>query len=379
MGTLKQINRTEDLIFPGWNSKGMTSLDQNVHGASSILMDSTKLLSVQAILIAAYSLIILLGLLGNSLVIYTIVKYKNMRTVTNFFIANLAVADLMMDSLCLPFTLVYTLMDEWKFGLVLCHLFPYAQAMSVNVSTLTLMVIALDRYWCIVFHLSSRISKKFSFLIITVTWLAAAIFAIPLAVFREYRYEDIPSLNLKFAVCTEKWPSHNSRDATIYSLSMLILQYILPLAVICYAYIRIWFKLKNHISPTPRSNHELRRKNTTKMLVMMVVVFAVCWLPFHIFQLAIDLEWALVFHEYKLLYTIFHVIAMCSTFANPLLYGWMNKNYRNGFLMFFGCKDKLKSSQADGSLRGHSFTFRATTFDGSFRNTGENGQPPTRV
>ncbi|XP_063301480.1 neuropeptide Y receptor type 2-like [Pelobates fuscus] len=379
MGSLTQVNRTEDLIMQGWHSKIMNSPYQNLHGASSIMMDSTKILGVQAILIAAYALIILLGLVGNSLVIYMIIKYKKMRTVTNFFIANLAVADLMVDSLCLPFTLVYTLMDEWKFGLVLCHLFPYAQAMSVNVSTLTLMVIALDRYWCIVFHLSSRISKKFSFLTITVTWLAAAIFAIPLAIFREYRYEDLPYINLKIAVCAEKWPSNNSRDATIYSLSMLILQYVLPLAVICYAYIRIWFKLKNHISPTPRSDNELRRKNTTKMLVMMVVVFAVCWLPFHIFQLAIDLDWALVFHEYKLLYTIFHVIAMCSTFANPLLYGWMNKNYRNGFLMFFGCKDKLKSSQADGSLRGHSYTFRATTYHGSFRNAGENGQPPTQV
>ncbi|CAJ0968717.1 unnamed protein product [Ranitomeya imitator] len=212
------------------------------------------------ILITAYSLIILLGLVGNSLVIYMILKYKNMKTVTNFFIANLAVADLMVDSLCLPFTLVYTLMDEWKFGSVLCHLLPYAQAMSVNVSTLTLVVIALDRYWCIVFHLSSRISKKFSFLIVTVTWVVASIFAIPLAIFREYRFEDLPALKLKIAVCAEKWPSNNSRDAAIYSISMLLLQYVLPLIVICFAYTRIWLKLKNHISPTPRSDTHQRRK-----------------------------------------------------------------------------------------------------------------------
>ncbi|XP_075061485.1 neuropeptide Y receptor type 2-like [Mixophyes fleayi] len=377
MGTLKESNMTEDLGLRGWLLKSTVTPIHYFHG-SSIMMDSTNILGVQVVLIAAYSLIILLGLVGNSLVIYIIVKYKNMKTVTNFFIANLAVADLMVDSLCLPFTLVYTLLDEWKFGLVLCHLFPYAQAMSVNVSTLTLIVIALDRYWCIVFHLSSRISKKFSIIIITVTWLAASIFAIPLAIFREYRYEDLPTFKLKIAVCAEKWPSNNSRDAAIYSVSMLLLQYVLPLVVICYAYIRIWLKLKNHISPTPRSETQQRRKNTTKMLVMMVVVFAVFWLPFHVFQLAIDLDWVLLFQEYKLLYTIFHVIAMCSTFANPLLYGWMNKNYRNGFLMFFGCNNKLQSQQ-DGSLRGHSYTFRATTYHGSFRHVGENGQPPTHV
>ncbi|KAM4747262.1 neuropeptide Y receptor type 2-like [Rhinophrynus dorsalis] len=379
MGTLRQTNRTEELGSRGLHSMSNSASVYSLHGAGNLMMDSTKILGVQVILIAAYSLIILLGLIGNSLVIYMIVKYRNMRTVTNFFIANLAVADLMVDSLCLPFTLVYTLMDEWKFGLVLCHLVPYAQAMSVNVSTLTLIVIALDRYWCIVFHLNSRISKSLSILIITITWLMAAIFAIPMAIFREYRYEDLPSINMKIAVCAEKWPSNNSRDATIYSLSMLILQYALPLAVICYAYMRIWFKLKNHISPTQRSESQQRRRNTTKMLVMMVVVFAVCWLPFHILQLAIDLDLALEIHEYKLLYTILHVIAMCSTFANPFLYGWMNKNYRNGFLTFFGCKDKQQNSQPDGSMRGQSFTFRATTFHGSFRYTGENGQPPTQV
>ncbi|KAM4678450.1 neuropeptide Y receptor type 2-like [Discoglossus pictus] len=380
MGTVKQTNRTilvEELGSRGWHSKGMTSSLQNLHG--SIMNDSTKILGVQVILIAAYSLIILLGLIGNSLVIYMIMKYKNMRTVTNYFIANLALADLMVDSLCLPFTLVYTLMDEWKFGLVLCHLFPYAQAMSVNVSTLTLIVIALDRYWCIVYHLNSRISKNLSFLIISITWLAAAIFAIPMAIFREYRFEDLPFINLKIAVCAEKWPSNNSRDATIYSLFMLLLQYVLPLVVICYAYVRIWFKLRSHISPIPRSENQQRRRNTTKMLVMMVVVFAVCWLPFHVFQLAIDLDRALAFHEYKLLYTIFHVIAMCSTFVNPLLYGWMNKNYRNGFLMFFGCKEKLQCSHPDGSVRGHSYTFRATTCHGSIRHAGEDGQKPTQV
>ncbi|XP_027571363.1 neuropeptide Y receptor type 2-like [Pipra filicauda] len=369
-----------DVKLPeGWHDKDFVTPTQDLSGSRSVMMDSTKILGVQVVLIAAYSLIILLGFIGNSLVIYIIVKYKTMRTVTNFFIANLALADLMVDTLCLPFTLVYTLLDEWKFGAVLCHLVPYAQALSVHVSTLTLTVIALDRYRCIVFHLDSRISKRLSFTIIAVMWLAAAVLAGPLAIFREYRYEEIPSINLKMAVCSEKWPSGNNRDATIYSLSMLLLQYVLPLAIICYAYTRIWFKLKNHVSPTSRNENQCRRRKTTKMLVMVVVVFAVCWLPFHIFQLAIDLDLVLIFHEYKLLYTVFHVGAMCSTFVNPLLYGWMNKNYRNGFLMFFRCQDKPESFHTEGSVRGRSYIFRANTLNGSIKQTPGNGSLPTEV
>ncbi|XP_061477925.1 neuropeptide Y receptor type 2-like [Rhineura floridana] len=386
MGLLDQANSTSileehalDKKLPFISdAKGFVTPGQGLEGSNNVMMDSTKILGVQIILIAAYSLIILLGFTGNSLVVYMIMRYKTMRTVTNFFIANLALADLMVDTLCLPFTLAYTLLDEWKFGAVLCHLVSYAQALSVHVSTLTLTVIALDRYRCIVFHLDSRISKKVSFTIIAVTWLVAAILASPLAIFREYRYEEIPSINLRIAVCSEKWPSEN-RDATIYSLSMLLLQYVLPLSIICYAYTRIWFKLKSHISPTARSDSHCHRRKTTKMLVMVVVVFAVSWLPFHVFQLAVDLDLVLIFHDYKLLYTVFHVVAMCSTFANPLLYGWMNKNYRNGFLMFFRCQNKPERLYTECSIRGRSYTFRATTLNGSIKHSTGNGQLPTQV
>ncbi|XP_067899206.1 neuropeptide Y receptor type 2-like [Heterodontus francisci] len=332
-----------------WHS---LTIGQSRNKVYQSMAESTKLLSVQITLITAYALIILLGLVGNSLVIYMIVKYKTMRTVTNFFIANLALADLMVDTLCLPFTLVYTLLGEWKLGAVLCHLVPYAQALSVHVSTLTLTVIALDRHRCIVFHLDSRISKKSSFITISMTWLVSAVLAGPLAIFREYKLVDLKPINLQIVVCSEKWPSGNTRDGTIYSISMFILQYVLPLAIISYAYIRIWIKLKNHVSPCARSDSHYRRRKTTKMLVMVVVVFAVCWLPLHIFQLVSDLDKRLFeFTEYKLLYTIFHVVAMCSTFANPLLYGWMNKNYRNGFIRFFRCSHNVDNLNLETSVK----------------------------
>lgn len=334
--------------------------------------DITKHIGVQITLITAYSFIILLGLLGNSLVIYMIIRYRTMRTVTNFFIANLALADLLVDTFCLPFTLVYTLLDEWKFGAVLCHMVPFAQALSVHVSIQTMTVIALERYRCIIFHLGRRLTWHSSFLIMALTWTMSAILAAPLAIFREYHHEEILSINLRISVCSEKWPHGTSRDGVIYSLSMLLLQYIIPLAIISYAYICIWIKLKNHISPSTRNDSVNRRKKTTKMLALVVVVFAICWLPFHVIQLASDLDLALRLKEYKLIYTVFHIVAMCSTFTNPLLYGWMNKNYRNGFLMVFRCEDKPDSFHPDGSFRTRSV--RRQTLNG--RN---GGHPPTFV
>lgn len=70
-----------------------------------------------------------------------------MRTFTAKHVSScLSPADLLVNTLCLPFTLVYTLQGEWKFGSTLCFLLPYAQGLTVHVSTVTLNVIALDRH-----------------------------------------------------------------------------------------------------------------------------------------------------------------------------------------------------------------------------------------
>ncbi|KAJ8403564.1 hypothetical protein AAFF_G00348900 [Aldrovandia affinis] len=304
------------------------------------LEDSTKLIGIQVVLILAYSTIILLGVVGNFLVIYVVCKFKTLRTVTNFFIANLAVADLLVNTLCLPFTLIYTLVGEWKFGQILCFVLPYAQGLAVHISTVTLNVIALDRHRCIVYHLETKMSKDMCFVVIGITWTISAVLASPLAIFREYgTFNFQPEQSIQ--VCTEKWPG-SSRDGTIYSISMLLLQYVLPLSIISFAYIRIWSKLKNHVSPGGRSDRHHRRRKTTKMLVTMVVVFAVSWLPFHAFQLAIDIDNSVLdMKDFKLLYTVFHIIAMCSTFANPILYGWMNNNYRTAFITVFKCERRM--------------------------------------
>lgn len=179
------------------------------------LGDSTKYLEVQVILILAYSTIILLGVVGNSLVIYVVCRFKTLRTVTNFFIANLAVADLLVNTLCLPFTLAYTLLGQWKFGHVLCFTLPYAQGLAVHVSTVTLNVIALDRHRCIIHHLETQLSKDTCFLVIALTWVISAVLASPLAIFREYGVVDL-SPGESIEVCGEKWPG-SSRDGTLYS------------------------------------------------------------------------------------------------------------------------------------------------------------------
>ncbi|XP_076001824.1 neuropeptide Y receptor type 2 [Genypterus blacodes] len=336
--THTNVTQSEDSHLDVNSSNCCSSFTSPTHDHNNFLEldDSTQLVGVQVILILAYSTIILFGVIGNILVIYVVYKFKNLRTVTNFFIVNLAVADLLVNTLCLPFTLVYTLYGEWKFGQVLCFMLPCAQGLAVHVSTITLNIIALDRHRSIVYHMETKISRDMCAVVIAITWAVSALLASPLAIFREYG-TIVFSPGESIQVCTEKWPG-SSMNGSIYSIAMLLVQYGLPLAINSFAYIRIWTKLKNHMSPGGRNDCHRRRKKTTKMLLTVVVVFAVSWLPFHAFQLAVDIDSRFLdMKDFKLLFTIFHIVAMCSTFVNPILYGWMNNNYRAAFLSVCKC------------------------------------------
>ncbi|XP_033985132.1 neuropeptide Y receptor type 2 [Trematomus bernacchii] len=302
------------------------------------LDDSTQLVGVQVVLILAYSIIIVFGVIGNSLVIYVVYMFKNLQTVTNFFIVNLAVADLLVNMLCLPFTLVNTLYGEWKFGQVLCFMLPCAQGLAVHVSTITMNVIALDRHRSIVHHTETKMSKDMCALVIAISWAVSALLASPLAIFREYGTYDL-SPDESIQVCTEKWPG-SSMNGSIYTIAELLIQYGLPLAINCVAYIRIW----NKLTYVGRNIRHQRTKKTTKMLLTMVVVFAVSWLPFHAFQLAVDIDSTVLYmKDFKLLFTVFHIMAMCSTCVNPILYGWMNNNYRAAFFSVCKCVHPFNS------------------------------------
>ncbi|XP_041357797.1 gastrin/cholecystokinin type B receptor-like [Gigantopelta aegis] len=74
-----------------------------------------------------YAVIFLLSVVGNSLVVMTLVRHRQMRTITNMFLLNLALSDLLLAVFCMPFTLVPLLLQDFVFGEVMCVLIRYLQ------------------------------------------------------------------------------------------------------------------------------------------------------------------------------------------------------------------------------------------------------------
>lgn len=84
-------------------------------------------LSSGRVQIPLYTTILLLAVIGNSLVILTLVQNRRMRTITNVFLLNLAVSDILLGVLCMPFTLVGMLLRDFVFGEIMCKFLPYLQ------------------------------------------------------------------------------------------------------------------------------------------------------------------------------------------------------------------------------------------------------------
>lgn len=82
--------------------------------------------------IPLYATILLLAIVGNALVIMTLVQNRRMRTITNVFLLNLAVSDILLGVFCMPFTLVGTLLRDFVFGELMCKFIPYLQGKFIS-------------------------------------------------------------------------------------------------------------------------------------------------------------------------------------------------------------------------------------------------------
>lgn len=109
-----------------------------------------------------YIPIFLFAVIGNSSVCYIVRTTTRMHTITNYFIVNLAIGDLLMALFCIPPSFVSIfLLGYWPFGMVLCHLVNYSQAVSILISAYTLVAISIDRYIAIMWPLKPRLTKRY--------------------------------------------------------------------------------------------------------------------------------------------------------------------------------------------------------------------------
>ncbi|GAB6031556.1 hypothetical protein CHUAL_009321 [Chamberlinius hualienensis] len=326
-------NLTLDLVVNVSNLSSNNESDLRDSPGSPVMNN----LAIQVFFYIIYSIIFILGVFGNVLVCYVVMRNKAMQSVTNFFITNLALSDILNCLLAVPFTPIYTFMGEWIFGSMLCNLLPFSQGVSIYISTLTLTSIAIDRFFVIIYPFKERMKIRTSIGIISSIWIFSIMATMPYGIFNN----TIPN-NDKY-LCMEEWPNQYSRR--IFGASTVIMQFVVPFIIITYCYVRVSIKLSDRakLKPGAKSSRKeeldrIRKRRTNRMLIAMVAIFGFSWLPLNAMNLIEDIHNDVAhWNYYMMIFFIAHAIAMASTCYNPFLYAWLNENFRKEFKRVLPC------------------------------------------
>ena len=223
-----------------WNESNMT-------GNSTMNALYPVPVSIIILLAFLYGSISLAAIIGNSLVISVVIINKKMQTVTNIFIANLALADVILGMFTIPFQFHAALLQRWVVADIMCPVAPFVKDLSVNISVFTLTFIAIDRYIAVLYPLKAGFKKTVAAVILVFVWVFGIVSSVPQALYMKVTQVKDNSTGKTKPFCSTKFP--HPEFGRYYFLYLLCIQYIVPLIIINVSYIRIAYRIWGSKAP----------------------------------------------------------------------------------------------------------------------------------
>ena len=249
----------------------------------------------------AYIIMFVISLTGNALIIYVVRKSKNIQRNVNYLILNMAVSDLFIPVFVIPTRIVQIILDiektRWLItglgGEIACKLLHFVRDIAPSVSTLTLVLIALERFVAVVFPLrAKRITSRLRVALIMSTWIISTALHGPyFYIFKIAEYDSK-------AHCIPTWepafeePSTSKFYVTFVSVTLIIIPFTL-LALIYTIIVVTLVRQRNVLRGAVRGGviRDKMNRNVLKMAVTIVVVFAICWGPVNIYFFILIFVW----------------------------------------------------------------------------------------
>ncbi|CAN0330580.1 formyl peptide receptor-related sequence 4-like [Lampetra fluviatilis] len=295
-----------------WNSTDWDSplITNSTEELSEI---STNLNNFKYVSITVYTIIVILGSVGNFLVIW-ILGFKMKRTVVTLFFLHLSIADFIF-MLQMSLLVVEEAMDgHWAMGTAMCKLISFGLFVNANASVYFLTLISVDRYAALLHPVSSLPLRRLHLArwLCLAVWLLSLLLSLPPLIFSTTADDN------GMIVCFDDYSENRDeelRHIMAVNICRFVLGFALPYAVMIFCYCRIGAKLQR-IDKT-------RRGNSLRIIVSVVVAFFVCWAPYH----AIGLLETTYFHENNEIHPVAEMALlivdylMCfNSCINPILY-----------------------------------------------------------
>ncbi|XP_070526208.1 tachykinin-like peptides receptor 99D isoform X3 [Cardiocondyla obscurior] len=272
---------------------------------------------------------------GNLIVIWIVLAHRRMRTVTNYFLVNLSIADAMVSTLNVTFNYTYMLNSHWPFGTLYCKISQFIAVLTICASVFTLMAISIDRYMAIVNPLKPRMGKKATLCVAIIIWIIGAILSLPMLLFYTTYTQNFMNGEVR-VVCYSAWPNTDDNGLSygeyLYNVIFMVLTYFLPIGSMTFTYARVGLELWGSQSigeATARQLENIRSKRrVVKMMIVVVVIFAVCWLPFHMYFIVTSYLPEITNEPYiQEVFLGIYWLAMSNSMYNPIIYCWMNTRH----------------------------------------------------
>lgn len=309
----------------------------------------------------AYSLLMILALTGNSLIIAVIWKKRRQQTIINFLIFNMAISDLLTPVLSLPPRILRISFPKEGFnvlggifGSFLCKFQPFGENTTIVVSVLTLEVIAIERFYCVVYPFKKQPidSKIKCFVAIVFIWITSAALSISFFVKNEIIFVNgKPFCFINSTTSASSW------------FLLICFVTIIPFVLLSTTYGAIIVSLHRqkeslHLSSIERRRRIQENRRVTYMSFTILLVFSVSWLLFSlnvfVMPYVYGKNWSgCKSYEIRQLQFVGSFFTFVYTALNPFIYFMFNENYRKGFLellcLYRKCGNLFKSGRISPS------------------------------
>ena len=283
--------------------------------------------SIAFVQLTVLFLTLVVGFLGNALVVGVVIFHRQMRTRTNIFLTQLAITGIGVCIFCIPFMITALINQAWVFGEALCEfngfIVPFWSASSI----FTLTAVSIHKYFSIVKPLRKIITPRRTLIIIVAVWVSALACSIgPILGWTEIVYES------SSAMCGPRFP-RNALDIS-YTLFLVSVVYTFPIVAMIILYWRIINAVQSHcqrIRDTAIIDDRgiLAQKKIIITLLFVLVAFIACWTPFLIYGILTLMTDAsrLSRHFLRSAYICGFLYSVC----NPIILGARNPRFRRGF------------------------------------------------
>ena len=287
-----------------------------------------------------FGVIFLVGVVGNSTLVYIVLRHKKLHNAPNIFIVSLALGDLLLILVSVPFSATVFTFISWPYGQAVCKLNEFLQTLSLGVSVFTLTALAGDRYTAIMYPMKKMGSTETTRTVLTAVgiWALALVLAVPDAVASQV--ESSPNYtHIQF--CTQHPSAWGMTYVRAHILTRFLFYFLLPLSVIAAMYAlmaRVLVLSSKKMPGEGQAQKQLQaRKKVARLVLGFVLVFALCWLPRHSY-----LMWyAFGNRHFTMFWLVTKIAGFCLAFLNsclnPLALYFLSKQFQQLYNRYLCC------------------------------------------